>query len=89
MNRKHTITAVLVVALAAIVAAIAGSGDAAVKAGPTLTIWTDADRQTAVTQVANKWGAARGVQINVVQKHSRRPRHGRRGRRTRCHRRRA
>jgi maltose-binding protein MalE len=68
MNRKHTITAVFVVALAAIVAAIAGSVNAAVKAGPTLTIWTDADRQTAVTQVANKWGAARGVQINVVQK---------------------
>jgi len=67
MNKKHAIMAVLVVALAAIVAAVAGSVNAAVKA-PTLTIWTDADRQTAVTQVANQWAASRGVQVNVVQK---------------------
>jgi arabinogalactan oligomer / maltooligosaccharide transport system substrate-binding protein len=67
MKRKHT-TAVLVVALAAIVAAIAGSVHAAVKASPTITIWTDADRQTAVTKVANAWAAARGVNVNVVQK---------------------
>ena len=67
MKRKYT-TAVLVVAIAAIVAAIAGSVHAAVKAGPTLTIWTDADRQTAVTKVANAWAASRGVNIKVVQK---------------------
>src|SRR6476660_7489873 len=67
MRRKYT-TAAIVVALAAIVAAIAGSVHAAVKAAPTLVIWTDADRKSAVTQVANQWGAARGVNISVVQK---------------------
>jgi arabinogalactan oligomer/maltooligosaccharide transport system substrate-binding protein len=32
----------------------------------TLTIWTDQDRKAAVTQLAQQWGAARGVNVNVV-----------------------
>ena len=67
MNRKYTMAALLV-AFAAILAGVAGSVHAAVKATPTLVIWTDADRKSAVTQVANQWGAARGVNISVVQK---------------------
>ena len=36
-------------------------------AGPTITIWTDKDRNAAVTKVAGDWGATRGVTINVVE----------------------
>jgi arabinogalactan oligomer/maltooligosaccharide transport system substrate-binding protein len=33
-----------------------------------LTIWSDQDRKAAVEQVAKAWGAARGVDVNVVVK---------------------
>src|SRR5439155_14066259 len=53
----------LTVALAAVVFATTGSA-----ANPTVTIWADQDRKTAVTQLANTWAAARGVTVNVVVK---------------------
>ena len=31
-----------------------------------MTIWTDQDRKAAITQLAQQWGAARGVDVNVV-----------------------
>jgi arabinogalactan oligomer/maltooligosaccharide transport system substrate-binding protein len=68
MRAKRT-TALLVVALAAVLAALAGSVKSAVassKAGPTVTIWADQDRKAAVTQLANTWAAARGATANVV-----------------------
>jgi maltose-binding protein MalE len=58
--------ALLVVALAATVGLTAAS--AKVHAGPTITIWTDANRAPAVTQVANQWASANGATIKVVQK---------------------
>jgi maltose-binding protein MalE len=67
MNSRRRITALLVVAVAAFLAALAGSVHAARAAGPTLTIWTDQNRKAAVTDVANQWAAKNaGVTVNVV-----------------------
>src|SRR5436190_19215895 len=33
-----------------------------------LTIWSDQDRKAAVDKVAGQWGAAHGVDVNVVVK---------------------
>ena len=49
-------------------AAVAGSVKSAVAAGPTITIWADQDRKTAVTQLANAWATASGATVNVVVK---------------------
>ena len=65
MRGKRT-TALLVVVLAAVLAAIAGNVKSAVAAGPTITIWADQDRKAAVTQLANTWATARGATANVV-----------------------
>jgi maltose-binding protein MalE len=58
--------ALLALVAVAILAAVAGSVKSAVAAGPTITIWADQDRKTAVTQLANTWAAARGASVNVV-----------------------
>ena len=55
----------LVVALAAVAAT---SAVAAHKAGPTIVIWTDANRAASVTKVANSWASANGASIQVVTK---------------------
>jgi arabinogalactan oligomer / maltooligosaccharide transport system substrate-binding protein len=47
-------------------AAPATRGDQA--AAAKITIWSDQDRKAAVEQVAKAWGAARGVDVNVVVK---------------------
>jgi maltose-binding protein MalE len=68
MRAKRT-TALVAVLLAAICAALAGSVKSAVassKAGPTITIWADQDRKTAVTELANAWASARGATVNVL-----------------------
>jgi maltose-binding protein MalE len=67
MRTKRT-TILVVVALAAFLAALAGGVRAAAAAGPVITIWTDQNRQTAVTQVATAWATARGATVNVVVK---------------------
>ncbi|HTZ06888.1 MAG TPA: extracellular solute-binding protein [Gaiellaceae bacterium] len=67
MTRKRT-AAVVVVAIAAILAAVAGSTKAAVAATPVVTIWTDQNRKAAVTQVATAWANARGATVNIVVK---------------------
>jgi maltose-binding protein MalE len=71
MMSKRTWRAVsLMLAIASAVLVVVSPVSAAqrgVKA-TTLTIWTDQDRQAAVQKVANEWGAARGVTINVVVK---------------------
>jgi arabinogalactan oligomer / maltooligosaccharide transport system substrate-binding protein len=41
---------------------------AAQSATPTLTVWADQDRKTAVTSLANQWASSRGVTVNVVVK---------------------
>ncbi len=92
MNRKHTITAVLVVALAAIVAALAGSVNAAVKASDAhdLDRRRPPDGRHAGRQpVGRQPRSPDQGRPEAVRQHPRRPRHGRRGRRTRRHRRRA
>ena len=52
--------------VAAIAAVAATSAIASHKAGPTIVIWTDANRAPAVTKVANAWAAANGATIQVV-----------------------
>src|SRR5207248_7452243 len=46
----------------------AASAVASHKAGPTVVIWTDANRSPAVTQVANAWASSHGATIKVVSK---------------------
>jgi maltose-binding protein MalE len=53
---------------AAIAAIAATSAVASHKAGPTIVIWTDANRTAAVTKVANDWAAKSGATIKVVTK---------------------
>src|SRR6476469_5022152 len=55
----------LVAAIAAVTATSAGASH---KAGPTIVIWTDADRAAAVTKVANDWAAKNGATVTVVTK---------------------
>src|SRR5438045_7797275 len=54
--------------VAAIAAVAASSAVASHKAGPTIVIWTDANRAAAVTKVANDWAASNGATIKVVTK---------------------
>jgi arabinogalactan oligomer/maltooligosaccharide transport system substrate-binding protein len=64
MRAKRT-TALLVVLVTAVCAAVAGNVQAATKAS-TITIWADQDRKAAVTTLANQWASARGATANVV-----------------------
>ncbi|HET8895248.1 MAG TPA: extracellular solute-binding protein [Gaiellaceae bacterium] len=67
MSSRKRIGALLLVAIAAFLAALAGSIHSARAAGPTLTIWVDQNRKDAVTQLANQWIAKNpGVTVNVV-----------------------
>ncbi len=52
----------------AVAAVAASSAVASHKAGPTIVIWTDANRAAAVTKVANAWAASNGATIQVVTK---------------------
>jgi arabinogalactan oligomer / maltooligosaccharide transport system substrate-binding protein len=65
-NLKRTWALLGVVVAGAAVAA--GSAVASHKAGPTIVIWTDANRAPAVTQVANSWASSNGATIKVVSK---------------------
>jgi maltose-binding protein MalE len=53
---------------AAVAAVAASSAVASHKAGPTLVIWTDANRAPAVTKVANAWATSNGATVKVVSK---------------------
>src|SRR5579864_761797 len=69
MSSRKRIGALLVAVVAGFLAALAGSIHSARAAGPTLTIWTDQNRQAAITQLANQWAAKNpGVNVNVVVK---------------------
>jgi maltose-binding protein MalE len=53
----------------AVVASVAASSAAAAhRDANTLVIWTDQDRQTAVTNLANSWATGKGVTVKVVVK---------------------
>jgi maltose-binding protein MalE len=54
--------------VAAIAAVAATSAVASHKAGPTIVIWTDANRAASVSKVANSWAASNGATIQVVTK---------------------
>ena len=54
--------------VAAIGAVAATSAIASHKAGPTIVIWTDANRAASVSKVANSWAAQNGATIQVVTK---------------------
>jgi maltose-binding protein MalE len=54
--------------VAAVAAAAASSAVASQNAGPTLVIWTDANRAPAITKVANAWASANGATVSVVSK---------------------
>ncbi len=51
-----------------VAAVLASSAVASHKAGPTIVIWTDAQRAPAITKVANAWAASNGATISVVSK---------------------
>src|SRR4051812_1828525 len=38
------------------------------KAGPTIVVWTDANRAPAVTKIANQWASSNGATVQVVAK---------------------
>ncbi len=67
-STKHvwSLLGVAFVALAALM--LAAPAMPAASAAPTITIWTDKDRNAAVTKVANEWAATRGVTVNIVEK---------------------
>jgi maltose-binding protein MalE len=50
----------------AVLAASAGSAKSASEATPTVKIWADQDRKAAVTQLAQQWASARGVNVEVL-----------------------
>ena len=66
-TRRLRLAAGLAVATLVAIAA-ASAGTSATKQGTIVRIWADSDRTPAVTQVANAWAAAKGVQVEVVQK---------------------
>ena len=51
-----------------LLAVAAASARPAKTSATTLTIWTDKDRQAAVTQVASAWAQSKGITVNIVQK---------------------
>jgi maltose-binding protein MalE len=65
-RRLRVVAGLAVAAFVAVAAASAGTS--ATSQGTTIRIWADADRTPAVTQVAGAWAAAKGVQVEVVQK---------------------
>jgi maltose-binding protein MalE len=65
-KRMWTVLATFAVALSALV--LAAPALPARSAGPTIVIWTDKDRNAAVTKVAGDWAATRGVTVKVVEK---------------------
>ena len=64
-TRLWSLLGILAVALAALVVAIPA---VASNKDTTLVIWTDQDRQAAVTKLANEWAASKGVTAKVVVK---------------------
>jgi len=65
-RRLRVVAGLAVAALMAVV--VASAGTSATNQTTTVVIWADADRVPAVTQVANAWGASKGVAVEVVQK---------------------
>ena len=65
-RRLRVVAGLAVAALMAVV--VASAGTSATNQTTTVVIWADADRVPAVTQVANAWGASKGVAVQVVQK---------------------
>jgi maltose-binding protein MalE len=72
MLKKHMVgfgaLLVAIGALAVLAAASIAPAKTQRSAATTVRIWTDSDRLAAVTKVANAWGKARGVSVQVVQK---------------------
>ena len=73
LSKRITRQGTLLIAIVFAMLVGVSSGAAAVRGGDhaaaaTITIWTDQDRQAAVTKIANDWGASRGVTIKVVVK---------------------
>ena len=64
-TRLWSLLGILAVALATLVVAIPA---VASNKDTTLVIWTDQDRQAAVTKLANEWAASKGVTAKVVVK---------------------
>jgi maltose-binding protein MalE len=73
LTKRITRHGTLLLALLFATLVVVSSGAAAVRgndraAATSITIWTDQDRQAAVTKIANAWGGSRGVTIKVVVK---------------------
>ncbi len=65
-RRLRVVAGVTLAALMAVV--VVSAGTSAPNQNATVVIWADADRNPAVTQVANAWAASKGVSVQVVQK---------------------
>jgi len=57
-----------VVAVAASALVFVAPALSAHKDGSTLVIWTDQDRQAAITQLANQWASGKGITVKAVVK---------------------
>ena len=68
MFSTRKVRALAMTAALVVLAAIAASAATSASKATTVRIWTDADRKAAVEKVAGAWGAAKGVQVEVVQK---------------------
>src|SRR4029079_18476691 len=62
----RVVLALAVVALAAVV--VVSPASSTRNATPTIVIWADKDRTSAVTKIANLWAQSKGVNVTVVQK---------------------
>jgi maltose-binding protein MalE len=65
-KRLWSVLATIAVSLSALV--LAAPALPARGAGTTIVIWTDHDRNAAVTKVAGDWASSRGVTVKVVEK---------------------
>ena len=65
-KRMWLLLGVLSIAASAMVFAVPAMS--AHKSGPTIVIWSDANRAPAVTKVANAWASANGATVQVVTK---------------------
>ena len=66
LKRMWVLLGIVAVAASALVFAVPAMS--AHKAGPTIVIWTDANRAPAVTKIANQWASSKGATIQVVAK---------------------
>jgi arabinogalactan oligomer / maltooligosaccharide transport system substrate-binding protein len=68
MSKTHRLRLAVSLVLTAFIAVVAVSSATSAPKATKIVIWTDADRLSAVTQVANQWASSKGATVQVVQK---------------------